>query len=208
MKPGLFILSLLLAVGIAAAATIHVPGDQPTIQAGINAAVDGDMVLIADGTYTGTGNKNLDFNGKAIVVKSENGADNCIIDIQNSGRGFYFHNSETSTSVLEGVTIKNGSMGGMFIYNCEPTISYCHILDNNTSGIFCSAADPTITHCLIKGNSTGGMGGGFSITASSPTIENCTIYGNSANKGGAMNVTYNSSPIINSCIIGYNTVSG
>ena len=40
---------------------IHVPGDQPTIQAGIDAAEDGDIVLVADDTYTGDGNKNLDF---------------------------------------------------------------------------------------------------------------------------------------------------
>ncbi|NQS98535.1 MAG: hypothetical protein HQ591_08780 [candidate division Zixibacteria bacterium] len=59
---GILILSL-----PAFAVTIHIPGDYPTIQAGINAAVDGDTVLVADGTYTGIGNKNLDFTGKAIV---------------------------------------------------------------------------------------------------------------------------------------------
>ena len=42
--------SLLLAAGIQAE-TIYVPGDQPTIQSAINAAADGDTVLVADGTY-------------------------------------------------------------------------------------------------------------------------------------------------------------
>ena len=45
------------------AVTVQVPEDQPTIQAGIKATVDGDIVLVASGTYTGTGNVNLDFEG-------------------------------------------------------------------------------------------------------------------------------------------------
>ncbi len=57
------------------AATIRVPADQPTIQAGIDAAILGDTVLVADGTYTGDGNRDIDFGGKGIVLKSENGPD-------------------------------------------------------------------------------------------------------------------------------------
>ena len=53
------------------ATTIHVPADSATIQAGINGTVDGDTVLIADGTYIGEGNRDNDFLGKAIVVMSE-----------------------------------------------------------------------------------------------------------------------------------------
>ncbi|MEE3193985.1 MAG: hypothetical protein VX289_05625, partial [Candidatus Poribacteria bacterium] len=49
------------------AATVSVPEEQPTIQAGIEATVDGDTVLVSSGTYTGTGNVNLDFKGKAIT---------------------------------------------------------------------------------------------------------------------------------------------
>ena len=74
--------------------TIRVPSDQPTIQAGLNAASHGDTVLVADGTYTGLNNKDLDFNGKAITVRSEDGPANCVIDCQDQGRGFYFHSGE------------------------------------------------------------------------------------------------------------------
>ena len=85
-----------------------VPNPYPTIQSAINAAVDGDTVIVAPGTYTGLGNRNIDFLGKAITVRSENGPENCIIDCQNSGRGFYFHTSEGPNSVLDGLTITNG----------------------------------------------------------------------------------------------------
>jgi len=53
----------------APAVTIHVPSAEPTIQAGINEAVDGDIVLVAPGTYV----ENIDFDYKAIEVRSESG---------------------------------------------------------------------------------------------------------------------------------------
>ena len=124
-------------------ATIRVPTDYPTIQAGIDAAVDRDIVLVADGNYVGPGNKDLDFKGKAITVQSENGPESCVIDMQGNGRGFYFHSGETKSSVLSGFTITNGraDYGG---------------------GIRCSS-EPTITNCIIIGNTAVRSGGGIFV---------------------------------------------
>ncbi len=46
--------------GQAVADILNVPADFPTIQAAINAAISGDQVVVADGVYTGAGNKNLE----------------------------------------------------------------------------------------------------------------------------------------------------
>lgn len=88
--------------GFAMADEIHVPGDWPTIQEAIFAAKDGDVVIVADGVYTGKFNKNIDFGGLAITVRSENGPENCIIDCEGDGRGFYSRNGETSRASFAG----------------------------------------------------------------------------------------------------------
>jgi len=175
---------------IAWGAFIYVPGDYPTIQAGIDAAVDGDTVLVADGNYTGEGNKNLDFNGKAITVTSKNGAESCIIDCEYDGRGFYFHSGETSKSVVSEFTIKNGSVdfGG---------------------AIYCNGSSPTIQENIITGNADTGDGGGGGIYccyAASPVIQGNKINGNSARNGGGIYCAANSSPMINNNEISGNSV--
>ena len=58
------------------ATIIHVPGDQPSIQAGIDASSNGDTVLVAPGTYY----EHINFNGKAILLKGEKGRDSTIIN--------------------------------------------------------------------------------------------------------------------------------
>lgn len=170
-------------------ATINVPYDYLTIQEAIDAASPGDTVLVANGTYTGSGNKELDFKGKAIIVKSENGPDNCVIDCEGSGRGFYFRHREKKYSILSGFTITGGnaSMGG---------------------GISCSSSSPTITNCIIFENAAGFQGGGIHCYDSSPIITNCVISKNRSNyHGGGILYNLSSSPIITNCIISGNTAS-
>jgi parallel beta-helix repeat protein/predicted outer membrane repeat protein len=186
-----------------------------TIQAGIDAATDGEIVVVRDGTYTGSGNKNLNFWGKAFTVRSQNGAENAIIDCENDGRGFYFNHNGTALSVVEGFTITNGhdddTGGGMYMQNASPTIIDCIFSGNSASyggAIRCTLSSPTITNCIISGNQAISGGGIGCWNQSFPTITDCIITENSATEGsgGGIILSY-SSPKIANCTIRDNTAS-
>ncbi len=160
------IIALILSVP-ASADVIHVPSEQPTIQAGINAAVSGDTVLVADGTYTGDGNRDIDFLGKAITVKSENGPEHCVIDASPGypHRVFVFDGGEGHDSVVEGFTITGGGLGEM-------------VGEEWGGGIYCEHSSPTIRGNIITGN-TSWFGAGICCwTGSQPIIEGNRITGN------------------------------
>ena len=94
-----------LVGGTALAATIHVPSDQPTIQDGIDAAGEGDTVLVANGIYKGAGNRGLRFKSKIIEVRSENGPEYTIIDAENKTHVFDIQDGEGRLTVVDGFTI-------------------------------------------------------------------------------------------------------
>jgi hypothetical protein len=153
----------LLPAALAGASIINVPADQPTIQAGINAAVTKDTVLVAPGTY----NENINFLGKAITVKSSGGAKVTIINGGGAGSVVTFSSGETLKSVLKGFTITNGfstfSGGGIEISSSSPTILN-NVIENNKAcegdGIEVSFASPLIRGNRIVGNTQAGCSGG------------------------------------------------
>ena len=89
-------------------------GDHPTIQAGLAAVQAGDTLLLADGIFKGPGNRDIDFLGKAVTVRSMSGrAACCVIDPEGSKwtprRAFDFKSDEGALSVVRDLTIRNGS---------------------------------------------------------------------------------------------------
>lgn len=194
-----FLLSITCAAvlvfgGTALATTIHVPADQPTIQAGIDAASNGDTVLVADGTYTAEGYYFV--SGKAIVVKSENGAENCIIDFEGGDSPvLYFDGEETSGSVVDGFTIKNSGCTAII---CESSTIINNILIKNGCGIHCSGSSGIIKNNIIAENHCG-----IDCFQSSALIIGNQISNNSA--GGGIRISYGSSPTIKNNIIANNT---
>jgi len=165
------------------AVDIYVPADQPTIQAGIDAAVDGDIVLVAPGTYAENGIK---FFGKAITVKSESGPEVTVVDGATvpGYTLFFFNYDEGSNSVLQGFTLENADF-----------------FDGNGGAISCQDSSPTIIDNVIRNNRSPYRGGGIYCYGGAPTICGNTISGNTAPRGGGIYCEYSSPAIIDNNIL-------
>ncbi len=188
------LLVLLFGLTSSNATTILVPADSATIQAGINGAVNGDTVLVADGTYTGYGNRDIDFSGKAVVVKSENGPEYTALDCGGSyaepHRAAIFGSAEDSSSQLDGFTIRNGY--GPFDFPGGWS---------SGGGILCvNSSSPLIQNCVFEDNHADRYGGAIALHSSSPEVVGCVFRANSSNYGaGAVFVSNHSGPTIGSC---------
>ncbi|TSA24529.1 PKD domain-containing protein [bacterium] len=224
MNKTIALFTLLLSmfiVNTAFAITINVPGDYPTIQAGINASVDGDTVLVQPGTYV----ENINYNGKNITVGSlflttldTTYISQTVIDGNNIASVVTFEGGENLTAVLVGFNITNGQCGAgggiTCIYSSSPSISNVTIAENSATdtyggggGIHCYSSSPSLTNVTITGNSASSHGGGiFCRENSSPSLTNVTITGNSADKGGGI-YCHGSSPSLTNVTITENSAS-
>jgi len=229
MKNCIVVLAALALVCVSQAGIITVDDDAPggfaTIQAGIDSARDGDTVLVADGVYRGAGNRDIDFRGKAITVRSANGPEKCVIDCEGSKtdphRGFYLHEKEDANSVIDGFTITGGylpetrvagaiqlkySGGAILCVDSSPIIKNCIIIDNYASrggGVFCHKSSPTITQCVLRRNLAYHTGGLYCYGNSAPVVTDCVIRDNSSD-GGAGGVFFyktSSTPRLIRCTI-------
>lgn len=212
--------SLLALVACAHAATIRVPSDQPTIQAGIDAAAEGDRILVAPGTYTGDGNRDIDFGGTNLLLVSEEGADSTVIDCEGAGRGLYFHSGESTATMVRGFTIRNGHSdthpggAGMLIHEASPTFAL-NILSGNTTGPGLNgaaarfiASSSLVSHCQVLGNHSGNWAGGFHVTESPGMVIQSTIVAdNTASSGAGLVFDDGSDALLINCVV-YGNVAG
>jgi len=197
------------------ARVIHVPVEVATIKAGILAAEDGDTIMVAAGVYTGTGFRDLDFGGKAIVVRSQKGSEATVLDCNGTRlephRAFWVHQGEDTTTMIEGFTIRDGFGlndgpsghsvgGGIFCVNgSSPRIRDCVFYNNQAAhaggGLCCAGgASPVVDSCIFMNNRvlrTGitGYGGAAQCDGSSPAFRDCFFSSNQANLGGAVSCT-------------------
>ncbi len=172
--------------------SIRVPQDAPTIQGGIDAARDRDTVLVGDGVYRGPGNRDIDFHGKSIVLRSTAGAARTIIDCEGEPgewhSGFHFTKGEDG-AVVQGFTIRGG-------------------YSNHGGAIYCLSTSPAIRGCVLAGNRATVSGGALRCKYASPRLEGCTIAGNEAPVGAGIMVIGRSSPTLRACIIAFSKEGG
>ncbi|MDP6601731.1 MAG: right-handed parallel beta-helix repeat-containing protein, partial [Phycisphaerales bacterium] len=167
------LLALLFPIAEAGGATWTVddngPADFSSIQDAVDAASSGDVILVAPGTYTSTGDEVVKTPGKAITLRATGTPEETILDGEGARRVVRCSSEEGADTIIEGFTITGG-------FN-----------DNFGGGIYCSSnSNPTITDCTISGNTATGTysrGGGIYCDSSSPTISGCTILDNTANDG-------------------------
>ncbi len=196
----------------------YVPDDFSTIQEALNAATDGWTIIVRDGSYTGAGNKDLDFQGKAVTLRSEGGPANCIIDCEGNGRAFRFRKGEDSSTILDGFTITNGYAVGSYPDNIggaiscadsSPVITNCIIKGNYADyggALYCGTSSAAIIDCTIENNTSSQSGGGiFCYDGESPLIVNSIIRGNSSRSGGGINVGLLTHAVIKNCTIAENS---
>ena len=194
----LTILILGLSSLTSAQVTLNVPTQSYlTIQAGLNAAQNGDTVLVGPGIYVET---NLDFQGKDVILKSSSGAAQTTIDGNFTGRVFSITSGEGSGCMVQGFTIRQGRApdgadgtsanrsggvgangGAMLIINSSPTIVDCRF-DGNVAGAGGAVFSPGLGEAGENGGD-GGAGGGIYIDNGSPNISNCEFLNNTGGAG-------------------------
>lgn len=171
-------------------------GDYPTIQEGLSAAADGDTVLVEPGTYVGPDNRDLDFGGKNIRLRSSGGRDVTVIDCEDFSRAFHLHGGEDTTATVNGFTVINGhaSKGGAArIVGASLTVKDCAFqqcrADSFGSALYIEGENGfprtrrlVVTDCAFSGNSTR-YGGAVCCFYGTLAISSCEFRDNTSSPG-------------------------
>ncbi len=220
--PGVFAILSATALIVPCSATTHEihadgSGDYATIQDAVDASVNGDVIVLTDGTYTGTGNYDIDFGGRAITVRSESGdPKTCVIDceatLSDNRRAFYLHSGEGSGARVIGLTLTGGRImfgGGIYISDSSPTIEDCIFTDNYSlggAGLTAEESGSSITDCIFYNNFADATGGGTYCyvstpiaSTSDPVFTRCVFYANTADTYGGGAACEDASPQFIGC---------
>jgi len=205
----------------AVAAVLSVPGSYANIRMAVNAAADGDTIMLADGTFSGSDNRNIEIDSKSLTFRSTSGNPNqCIIDCESKGRAFTITDCETIT--LIGITIKNGSVidkgGAVYCHNSCFTARNCLFSKNVSSshgGAVYSYSNSTtekillsFVNCSFTTNRAKNIGGGVSINSCYSSFIDCHFTDNSAYNGGGVHISSSKTSSFNGCEFQNNSASG
>ena len=188
------------------------PADFSRPQPAVDAAQNGDTIIVRDGTYLREGGSQnypvIDFKGKAITVRSENGPANCILS--KGDHVVQFNSGETHSSVLCGFTITGADPGGgINCWDSSPTILN-NIVTGNWSeyglgAILLHNSSAIVAGNIVMGNRVYGPCAGIYVChGSDATIVNNTIVSNAEDpwedNNGAIYCTHGGTATIANCI--------
>ncbi len=179
-------------------------GDLPTIQEALEAAADGDTIELTNGTFTGTGNRDIDGLGRSVTIRSQSDdPELCIIDCQASAsdphRAFDLHSGEDWDTIIQGIKITHAYAeqgGGIYGTECYPTIRNCTFEENDGvrgSAIYGWRFHAWIVDCTFSRNQSEDTN--FYVDASYLTVERCDFIENSAPIGVGAGITSFSSTL-------------
>jgi len=200
---------------------LNVPADYATIQSAILNSINGDTIIVQQGTYV----ERINFDGRAIIIASNfifssdtSDIINTIIDGNNLPNVVTFNNLEGNDSKLIGFTIQNGHCpepnttlngAGILINGASPEIKHCIIKNNNTffyGGGVClwNSTNTKLSSLKIYNNHSSNHGGGIAIISSNAELENLQVTGNTINFswGGGIYVNNSNVKIINCTVAG------
>lgn len=185
----------------AAVLTVDDDGDSDfsTIQAAIDAASNGDEIRVFPGRYVGTGAQVIDLRGKAIRVRSVNGASQTSIDGDMLRRCIACTNNEGSNTLIEGFSIINGEGGWVDLDGDGREGGFERV----AGGALLLSSSPTFTDCVFVQNGAD-VGGGIYASNSDGMFVRCTFFANVGFFGGAISNNDGSSPQILECSFDYN----
>lgn len=196
-------LFILVLSDIAAANTWNVPGDAPTIQAGIDLASSGDTIEIESGVYTdcthyayvpGSGSPRLvcfELKPNVTVRSASGNPADVVVDAHSVGGVVLSYDDDSA--VIQGITIRGG-----FSTN---------IWNGCGAGIYCHGSDLIVSDCIFEDNISPDHGGGAMIYYCSPIITNCTFRNNTASTSGGGAYISTGSTILTGCTFNSNIVT-
>lgn len=174
---------------LAKSAILHVPLDHATIQAAIEAAEDGDHVLVQDGRYE----ERIDFLGKAITVRAARDLAATIALPNRLRSGVLFVSGEGPSSVLRGFRIEGWighgpgpALGGLLLCDngASPIVEDCALSGgraSNGGAVALVQSEAEFRRCTFSNSwAHGERGGGVFIEGGKPRFTNCEVRGNKA----------------------------
>ena len=220
---------LFTTTAVADTLTVCASGCQYTsINAAIDAASNGDVILLAAETYYEGARINTD--GKAITLRGatdKSGDPASILDGADSHQLIECQNDEDASTRFENLVIQNGYAGydddiggdggGMYMRDCTPTLVNCHFLYNRANSeagalnVNGSDAHPTLTDCIFIGNEAGD-GGAIYLEQSNITMTDCRFESNAAidagtADGGAFYLNNRCLAVLTGCTFSGNTAA-